>query len=365
MSGFWGALVGGLFGGPWGAVVGGVLGSMFDDPAQKDNTENQNGGLTVHDADFDAFDQGIRGMAIPYTLRAINVKNNDVTVFVIFLDENGNAVKSLVEELAAEDGNLLIGQVFHANRRQLNLNERIFVPYGVFDVSNTQVLTARVLVYVDDERQVIFNKDFQFTYNVYDSDQREYDDESDDEEEIFEATLGVIAHVIKADGVTAPEEIRTVISFFSSPEVDREHLKERLKFHLKNLPDLDECCEILCEMSTQNRFSLIGLLLNISVADGIIHPAEIETIENVARNLGISECDLASMKMDFISSRQKLYALFDLKIGASKEEIKAAYRLKCKEFHPDQYQNLPAGMRKLAEEKFKELQNAYEELTKR
>jgi molecular chaperone DnaJ len=52
------------------------------------------------------------------------------------------------------------------------------------------------------------------------------------------------------------------------------------------------------------------------------------------------------------------YEVLGIKEGASKEEIKAAYRALVKKYHPDKHQNNPLG--DLAEEKMQEINEAYE-----
>ncbi|WP_125153384.1 J domain-containing protein [Clostridium rectalis] len=56
------------------------------------------------------------------------------------------------------------------------------------------------------------------------------------------------------------------------------------------------------------------------------------------------------------------YEILGLKEGASKEEIKRAYRELAKKYHPDQYGNNP--LRELAEDKMRELNEAYDLLMK-
>lgn len=56
------------------------------------------------------------------------------------------------------------------------------------------------------------------------------------------------------------------------------------------------------------------------------------------------------------------YEVLGLKSGASKEEVKSAYRKLAKTYHPDMNENNP--LQHLAEEKFKEIQWAYDEIMK-
>ena len=56
------------------------------------------------------------------------------------------------------------------------------------------------------------------------------------------------------------------------------------------------------------------------------------------------------------------YEVLGLKPGASQEEIKKAYRNLIKQYHPDQYGDNP--LKNLAEEKMREINTAYDMLTK-
>ncbi|MDD2483427.1 MAG: DnaJ domain-containing protein [Eubacteriales bacterium] len=59
---------------------------------------------------------------------------------------------------------------------------------------------------------------------------------------------------------------------------------------------------------------------------------------------------------------QNPYEVLGIKEGATKEEIKAAYREQVKKYHPDRHQDNP--LYELAEEKLQEINEAYETLTK-
>lgn len=56
------------------------------------------------------------------------------------------------------------------------------------------------------------------------------------------------------------------------------------------------------------------------------------------------------------------YEVLEIKEGSSKEEIKKAYREMAKKYHPDQYTNNP--LKDLAEDKMRELNEAYDYLMK-
>ena len=62
---------------------------------------------------------------------------------------------------------------------------------------------------------------------------------------------------------------------------------------------------------------------------------------------------------------QDPYAILGVAPGATKEEIKAAYRRLAGQYHPDKVQHLGKEFQQLAEKRFKEIQQAYDDLISR
>ena len=60
---------------------------------------------------------------------------------------------------------------------------------------------------------------------------------------------------------------------------------------------------------------------------------------------------------------QDPYIVLQVERDASPEEIKQAYRDLANKYHPDKIQHLGEEFRKLAEKRFKEIEEAYRELT--
>lgn len=67
---------------------------------------------------------------------------------------------------------------------------------------------------------------------------------------------------------------------------------------------------------------------------------------------------------NYFEDKTKYYNVLGIQQGASQEEIKKAFRAKAKEHHPDKYANATQAERDYHEKKFKEINEAYEKLTK-
>ena len=66
----------------------------------------------------------------------------------------------------------------------------------------------------------------------------------------------------------------------------------------------------------------------------------------------------------FYNSKDNAYKILEIDKSASVDEIKAAYRKMAKKYHPDKVAHLGEEHRKGAEEKFRQVQEAYELLQK-
>ena len=66
----------------------------------------------------------------------------------------------------------------------------------------------------------------------------------------------------------------------------------------------------------------------------------------------------------FYSASNNAYKILELEKGATPQDIKKAYRRMAKKYHPDKVQHLVPEHQKGAEEKFRNVQEAYEQLQK-
>ncbi len=66
----------------------------------------------------------------------------------------------------------------------------------------------------------------------------------------------------------------------------------------------------------------------------------------------------------FYDSRDNAYKILEIEKSASIDEIKKAYLKMAKKYHPDKVEHLGEEHKKGAEDKFKQVQRAYEKLQK-
>ena len=66
----------------------------------------------------------------------------------------------------------------------------------------------------------------------------------------------------------------------------------------------------------------------------------------------------------FIKSTDNSYKILEVDKGATDDEVKKAYRKMAKKYHPDKVVTENEAIKRGAEEKFKQVQKAYEQIQK-
>jgi len=92
--------------------------------------------------------------------------------------------------------------------------------------------------------------------------------------------------------------------------------------------------------------------------------SEVDAISRIASYLGINLRDFESIKAMFYKNSDTAYKILELNTNATMSEIKAAYRKMAKKYHPDKVLHLGKEHQKGAQEKFRKVQEAYEQLQK-
>jgi DnaJ like chaperone protein len=104
--------------------------------------------------------------------------------------------------------------------------------------------------------------------------------------------------------------------------------------------------------------------MGVSNADGSISQSELSKIRQIALALEIRAVDLDSIKAMFVKSTGNAYRILEITPSATDTEVKKAYRTMAKKYHPDKLQSKEPALIKGAQEKFQEVQKAYEEIQK-
>jgi DnaJ like chaperone protein len=185
----------------------------------------------------------------------------------------------------------------------------------------------------------------------------------------FEVSLLILASiVIKADGKQDQRELNFVrVQFVQMYGKERANKAFNLFKEISkqtNISTRQVCLQIRQMMDHASRLQLIHFLFGIAKADNHVADSEVEAIALIASYLGVSPRDFESIKAMFYKSSDNAYKILELDSNATMSEIKAAYRKMAKKYHPDKVLHLGKEHQKGAEEKFRKVQEAYEQLQK-
>ena len=179
--------------------------------------------------------------------------------------------------------------------------------------------------------------------------------------------LILFATVMKADAVQLKSELEYVKKFFVI-KFGKTHAQERMQLFKEILKQdysiAQVCTQIKSNMDHATRLQLLHILFGLSQADGHVHPDEVKVIGTISRYLGISQKDLESIEAMFYKSTDGDYKILEIDTSASDDEVKKAYRKMAIKYHPDKVQHLGEDFQKMAEEKFKTLNEAYQQIKK-
>jgi DnaJ like chaperone protein len=184
----------------------------------------------------------------------------------------------------------------------------------------------------------------------------------------FEVSLLILSSIIiKADGKQEQSELDYVRKYFVQM-YGKERANHAFKL-FKNIVDQkvstrQVSMQIKQMMDHPSRLQLLHFLFGIAKADAMVTEDEIRQIYTISGYLGISSRDFESIKAMFYNSRENAYKILEVSKSATDDEVKKAYRRMAKKYHPDKVIHLGKEHQKGAEEKFRQVQQAYEQIQK-
>ena len=179
--------------------------------------------------------------------------------------------------------------------------------------------------------------------------------------------LILLAAVMKADGKILKSELDYVKNFLIN-NFGQNHANQALqmlkKILEKDFPLNQVCGQIQQNMDHSSRLQIMHVLFGLSAADGEVHPEEIRVIKTIGNYLNISQPDFESIQAMFYNDTASAYKVLEINKSATDTEVKKAYRKMAVKYHPDKVGHLGDDFQKMAEEKFKQLNEAYSRIKK-
>ena len=183
----------------------------------------------------------------------------------------------------------------------------------------------------------------------------------------FVSLLVLSSAVIKADGRTDPAELRTVRNFIRTNFGEQaasqaEQILQQLNNQQVNIYSVGD--QIASNMNYSQRLQLFQYLVSIATADGDFSKSEKSVLEAIASSIRLTSTDAASIIAMYYKEADSAYTVLEISPSATDDEVKAAYRRMAMKYHPDRVSTLGPEVQKSAEEKFKQVQDAYATIKK-
>lgn len=179
------------------------------------------------------------------------------------------------------------------------------------------------------------------------------------------AVVALGAKMAKADGLVTPDEVKAFKQVFTVAPEDMAHVGQVYDLARQDTAGFEAYAQQLARLFKDNETLLRDVLeglFHVASADGVLHPAEDQYLAEVARLFGFTQSEYQLTRAHFFTnSDTDPYSVLGLTLEATKEEIRAAYRHRVRENHPDRYiaRGLPAEAIEIANRKLAAINEAY------
>jgi DnaJ like chaperone protein len=182
--------------------------------------------------------------------------------------------------------------------------------------------------------------------------------------------IGLSISVADTDGRVRASHVEALKDFFRStfPFGPRDHelIQRLIEETYRNRRGIDVaglCGYYAAVAPFEGRVLLLRLLFQIARADPAgVTGTEENLIRRISANLGLGEQVFRQVRAEILGDSDRAWEILGISPGSDVEEIKAAYRQLSMKNHPDKVASLGPEFVRVAEERFKAIQEAYEEI---
>jgi DnaJ like chaperone protein len=189
----------------------------------------------------------------------------------------------------------------------------------------------------------------------------------------FIGTFSMLAKLVTSDGKVSRDEIAAVENFATTDlglnPTDRK-VAMNIFHTAMNSPARfeDFAIQFFGHFRHQSQMieMMVDILLRVGIADGNIAVAEEALILSAVRIFNFDTSRYEQLKSKYVDTNDHVYDVLGCKPTDSMDDIKRRYRHLVHIYHPDKIagKGLPDEFTQLAEDKFREIQSAYENIKK-
>jgi DnaJ like chaperone protein len=189
----------------------------------------------------------------------------------------------------------------------------------------------------------------------------------------FVAAFSMLAKLTKVDGQITKEEIDSIEKFMVYDlNLSPESRRVAVNIFQTAIDSRESFQDFAAQFYKQFRYQpqilefMIEILLRVSLADGALSEREEKLIRTATSMFNFSDQEYRQIKSRHVKDVEKFYAVLGSKSTDPDDQIKKQYRKLVMEYHPDTIasKGLPEEFIKFAEDKFREIHEAYEAIKK-
>ena len=186
-------------------------------------------------------------------------------------------------------------------------------------------------------------------------------------------TVGLIAlcaKMAKADGVVTWDEVVAFEEVFNVPAHETQNVRRFFDQARQAVAGYESYAKQLANLFKDKPGVLedvLDALFHIALADNVVHPKEIEYLENVAAIFGFSALEFQRIRASHLGpDAADPYVILGVEHDISDKDLKSTYRRLVKENHPDALigRGVPEEFIGLANEKLSAINTAYDRIAK-
>ncbi len=189
----------------------------------------------------------------------------------------------------------------------------------------------------------------------------------------------ILIKIAQIDGIVTRDELQTIKNFF---RINLHYTQDQMYWVNELIKEASQSTESIDSLLTQfkNSFAyeprliLVELVYQVLYTKENVTTEELDLARKIAAFLDVSSYDQQTIWSRYhyrnrqysgVSPEQKYYEVLGLRPGADFNEIKKAYRKLSMKYHPDKVGHLGEEFRRVAEEKMKDINVAYDYFRKK
>jgi DnaJ like chaperone protein len=178
--------------------------------------------------------------------------------------------------------------------------------------------------------------------------------------------IALTAKMAKADGVVTADEVAAVKRIFDVPEEERRNVARVFNLAKQDIAGFDSYAAKIRRLHAHDPDLLEDILdglFFIAEADGLVHERELAFLEKVAEVFHLSPQVFSQIEARHVRpDARNPYVVLGVHPGASREDVRRAYRKLVGEHHPDRLiaRGVPPECVRLATDRMARLNEAYE-----